>query len=339
MHRTARILCAALAAAAFACGGGGGGAGGGGGSTVGTAADALQHCTTYWNDYFDRQGSCASMAPALVTANKTSTVVTTCAQLSHEIGAGRARFDTAKGTACLAALRALDCTHFAIAANSETYAPCVGVVSGVVGDGATCYSGFDCVEGFCELGATGCSGSCVRLGRQGENCDNDCGSGLGCRDNSCQPLSQDGGPCPCEEGLRCDASGACRPQGTAGAACQGPDDCAFEFECASDKTCRRLAGTGETCDASQDATAVECGAGFYCDHSTAPARCAAEPALGAPCVAPADGTLTCVSGFCDVAGSQRCEALRAEGAGCTQQFECASGLCSAGHCAAACTAP
>jgi hypothetical protein len=238
------------------------------------------------------------------------------------------------------ALRALDCAHFEVAANSETFAPCVGVVSGVVGTGATCYSGFDCVEGFCELGASGCSGACVRLGRQGESCANDCAPGLGCRNDSCQPLSQDGGPCPCDEGLRCDATGTCRAQGTAGAPCQGPDDCAFEFDCAADSTCRRLAGTGESCDPFQDpGGAVECAAGFYCDHSTPTARCAADPALGQPCVAAVDGPLTCVSGFCDSAGTQRCEALRTDGAACAQSFECANGPCSAGHCAAACTAP
>src|ERR671938_410262 len=88
------------------------------------------------------------------------------AVLAHEVSAGRATFDTAKATSCLAELKKLDCTAFGAAITNDAYAPCAGVLTGTAANGAACYADADCAYGRCEL-STACPGKCAAWAAQG----------------------------------------------------------------------------------------------------------------------------------------------------------------------------
>ncbi len=79
-----------------------------------------------------------------------------------------------------------------------------------------------------------------------------------------------------------------------------------------------------------------CQTGASCDADTL--RCVAESsaalAVGEPCIDAGFNLLgECVDGFCDIFGTSRCAALRADGAACGAGYECQGGACPAGTCA------
>lgn len=140
----------------------------------------------------------------------------------------------------------------------------------------------------------------------------------------------------CEPGLTCQTAaveppgtGTCQPALAEGAACRDLWECANGRPCLQGadggSVCTRKPTLGETCNAGQctdDARCVGAGDGGR--------ECRPLGRLDEPCGSYFD----CTTGnFCD---QGLCKPLRAAGATCTQTFECLSGYCSYGQCAATC---
>ncbi len=107
--------------------------------------------------------------------------------------------------------------------------------------------------------------------------------------------------------------------------------CQFPFTAdgsARPGVCRAIAATGDACSAAPPFQL--CATGASCDASSATcvAPTVADLAIGATCVDAGYNLLgTCVSSWCDVLGTRRCEPLRDDGTACTGADECRSGLC------------
>jgi len=130
-----------------------------------------------------------------------------------------------------------------------------------------------------------------------------------CASGTCEPAT-----CP-EIGC---CVGACRPvqpPGAAGTACAKSSECAPALVCASDRTCRELASSGQDC-----ASDRECAAGLGCINplSTMPGTCRALPHRGEDCpyLRCADEGLRCDE------ATRRCVALGLPGAACSGPGEC-----------------
>lgn len=96
--------------------------------------------------------------------------------------------------------------------------------------------------------------------------------------------------------------------------------------------CRPVARDGEACGVTPELRV--CATGSICDA----ARCAVEStaplAAGARCAMNFRLLGECVDSYCDLGGSDRCEALAADGATCALPTACRSGRCVMGRCAA-----
>jgi hypothetical protein len=92
--------------------------------------------------------------------------------------------------------------------------------------------------------------------------------------------------------------------------------------------CQAVAAVGQACSAGPPLAL--CATGMNCDAESS--TCVDPPddvlAIGATCIDASYNLLgTCSGGWCDILGSKRCEALRADGATCGGSEECSSGFC------------
>lgn len=171
-----------------------------------------------------------------------------------------------------------------------------------------------------------CVGTCVPLGAEGADCDDDAGGAvcepdLVCVSGRCARLGAPGATCdedrPCAPCARCD-EGAC----TVATSCTrvGDDECGFGANC-NVGTCRALITLGESCEL------LSCEPGLICPTTTL--RCTAPPAAGAACVPTVEpGTgcgpdLRCVAGVC----TARPGVGEPCGLGCDAALSCVSGTC------------
>jgi hypothetical protein len=96
--------------------------------------------------------------------------------------------------------------------------------------------------------------------------------------------------------------------------------------------CRPVSRDGEACGVTPELRV--CATGSICDA----ARCAVEStaplAAGARCAMNFRLLGECVDSYCDLGGSDRCEALAADGATCALPTACRSGRCVMGRCEA-----
>lgn len=144
-----------------------------------------------------------------------------------------------------------------------------------------------------------CQDMFVGAQAQGERCSwpEDCAPGLGCdrRDYTCAPRVALDGDCEfieCQDGLAC----------TSG-------------------TCTNRAAAGEDC------STVTCQEGLSCVWVASSSRneCVAPHEPDADC----SDNARCVAGlYCDLAGTQTCKALVADGGNCTSDSQCLHGSCN-----------
>jgi hypothetical protein len=103
---------------------------------------------------------------------------------ARSVAAGRATYDDAALTRCLAALEAADCPE-AVIWEPLLAGPRCGFAAGALPAGDDCQASYECMAGFCQGAAPGRDGRCVspRLA-DGQPCDRaeDCASG------ACHPL-------------------------------------------------------------------------------------------------------------------------------------------------------
>jgi hypothetical protein len=184
-------------------------------------------------------------------------------------------------------------------------------------NGQTCGADDECESSLCVAGmccASPCSGTCVSCalpGKEGTCSPKPSGTPADCADQGAASCGFDG---------RCDGNGACQRY-EAGMTCKAA---ACTANGAGFMPASACDGQG-TCAA---ANAVDC-APYVCDTTGgAPACRDTCRAGGADCVAPA----VCVNGSCGP------KPLKALGAGCVENADCASAHCADGVCcASACT--
>jgi hypothetical protein len=131
--------------------------------------------------------------------------------------------------------------------------------------------------------------------------------------------------------------GSCDPHAAFCCVLNDAGRCSFP-SAASTGTCQRVSAVGEPCSmllpVQLCATGLECvpdsaGQG---DRCLAPSR--APLTTGAACYDPSRFVVLgeCVDGYCDLLGSDRCEAKKLDGLSCAGGVECASGACEGGRC-------
>ena len=98
-------------------------------------------------------------------------------------------------------------------------------------------------------------------------------------------------------------------------------------------TCRAVAALGAACGLAPElrvcATGIECDASRCTAVATTPLNAGDTCAMGVRLLG------SCRDSFCDIGRSDRCVALARDGATCSLPYECQSGSCAAGRCAAA----
>jgi len=152
--------------------------------------------------------------------------------------------------------------------------------------------------------------------------------------------ASDGAPCgPIRDGIGAGFFGTCDP--TTSFCCftdpANPDiGCTFAYDgdgVPREGVCRPAGGEGDACDGLPPLSI--CRTGLECADGTCVAPSTATLAVGETCVDEGFMLLgDCDGGYCDLFGSSVCEPLEPDGAECTAPYECQSGSCVEGACAA-----
>jgi hypothetical protein len=259
--------------------------------------------------------------------------------------------------ACASALQSEGCDA------SRSPDPQACKISGSLGGGSACVSGFQCASGVCDYGTTispdgGTSspacGVCVTPIPAGQPCgfgvvngSSTCAEGTTCQYGSANPLcvaitygdvgaacSSNGGAASCKAGLYCDfRTGKCAAQLDQGGACTQGDSCKAPLNCVftpgSTSTCQSPGQAGATCQVDGD-----CASGLVCDTTS---HCATPSWAGSgqPCSA----SIHCLVGVCALRPgmtSQVCPIVIADGQPCVTNdsthtcdtfASCISGTC------------
>jgi hypothetical protein len=204
-----------------------------------------------------------------------------CRHLVLSVAAGRATFDNAAATACLATAhgsKPVDGTWGDLAVpDLDESAACDAVVIGKQDDGQPCLSTLDCKEPLTCIGATESSrkaeGTCKPAPTtEGAACD---GHLLRVMDFKHRKR--------CGEGLFCEpADDVCRRVVPTGGACKHPLECVRPDACRAGKCAASAPGAiGEVCTDDTD----DCKHGLFCQKTAGAERgvCADRKAAGATC--------------------------------------------------------
>jgi hypothetical protein len=240
-------------------------------------------------------------------------------------------WDMAKSDACVAAVKALDCTRFRRWAlqGSIELAECAPP-SGNLATGATCVNPAQCQSGACSISITTGCGACVVPQAADGPCNTtaDCQLGLACVSETaqCKPFGALGAACgiampPCFVELTC-IGGKCAAPLAEGATCNRNTiecDLSKALICnQNDSTCKKMALGGTTCGfSSTDGTLHGCNLDNYCDSPTVmDGTCRPRVGAGAPCTLDQRGAdflghncapgLQCLSGTCRAPDRHHC---------------------------------
>jgi hypothetical protein len=240
---------------------------------------------------------------------------------------------------------------------------CRDIIEGVVAQGEACGMNEECAgEAYCDFSTKTCPGTCQARVAVGEACHSHemCAGSAHCAlvnnqsrclADSIAPIGKQGESCvvtaaqplPCAAGLFCDVpkiegndapTGQCRPPIAVGAACDDNDDvCEVDALChgpAGAQRCQRVQrlGLGDPCKSSDTEAPHYCDpfAGLTCGSSGCEAL--GDGSAGARCgTDDVDQFVPCHDGlFCN-RDSLSCEVVRAAGASCGTNRQCASGAC------------
>jgi hypothetical protein len=219
-----------------------------------------------------------------------------CDAMVQEIQLGRLSYDPTHAADCRAAVAPATCAAWALTQGGEP-AACRLALPGLVANGGACYDGTVCANGYCDVGARSCPGTCTPYVAAGGACPSydSCAPGLlcdGALTPTCRAPSTAGGTCPCQPGLVCYGNTCVAPL-AAGTACNANSStCAVGLTCAGNSgatTCQPLVGPGGACNTA--ATYTTCGEGYHCASSV----CVSDPLAGQACTV---GQF-CIGGLCD----------------------------------------
>jgi hypothetical protein len=281
-----------------ATGGTGGGAGGAGGMSMPMMTRA-QACTEYAQAYAAKANACA---PFLTVLNYGSQAAhaTRLQYACNLVDLPGVTFPPIPFKPCADGIAAQSCDDWF---DGVTPPGCAGV--GLVADGGSCSSGYQCASAYCSLPTTGC-GRCARAPGLNEQCvEGQCPNGLICNGSSyCVVPGARGARCsadaPCRPSLGC-RSGFCAPRADVGANCFTLDDCNFPHAALCNTNIGRCVQvtTGSMCRVNPDYSVVACSASYFCRPDggcVAPAAdgAACSDQTGPSCLTPA----RCVDGRC-----------------------------------------
>jgi len=224
-----------------------------------------------------------------------------CRALFASASSPQAKYDSAAGESCLAALRQSAGQPGFCEGEIVPPSACAQAFGGMVGacvQDADCppsgEGDVSCVSGFvggatvrkCQVQSHGASGStpCVGSVRAGVTLYSGTSGG---------DIPDQGFLCYADDGLRCDGT-ACVALAAVGATCELSSDCADAAFCdASTGICAGRKATGAACIGQ----ALECQDGSYCDETAL--LCAAQLAVGATC----SDNVQCQTGNCAADGT------------------------------------
>jgi hypothetical protein len=252
------------------------------------------------------------------------------------IDAGVIKYDGAAARTCIDSYASASCDLTAESARVRPDA-CDHVVTGTLGDGASCALDEECVSKRCTIPmctVTCCKGTCTgntAPTRQpiGGSCANvSCAAGGYCDITSftCTALVAKGGSCTgdyqCAYGIGCIASSqTCGALPTIGQAC--PDNRCRDLgtTCSASAACAKVGLPSASCT-----TRADCSQYYTCDATS---HCAEGSAIGGPCAS--SGDCFPAHSYCAIptgATAGTCAAPQADGTGpCTADRDCASNNC------------
>lgn len=163
--------------------------------------------------------------------------------------------------------------------------------AGCGGLGTICFGDTICAEGTCRapvgLGEP-CYGSAIPY-------MNNCSSGFCNEEKVCEPLRDEGQPCPtlyeCQEHLLCNEDNVCSPRQQLGEPCEGSHQCGVDDFCSLDtKLCIERVELGQPC------RGASCVRGLRCDAEV----CVEFAEPGEPCDSSVDCVIgdECLEGIC-----------------------------------------
>lgn len=272
----------------------------------------------------------------------------------------RTQYDAEKAAACLEAWRDTDCAD--LHAEPEV---CREVFRGAVPRGGECTLDQECSgDSICSF-AEACPGTCTARLAAGEVCDGSderCARGLVCSEatDRCAQPGGEGDACgggveaQCAGTLQCAGEQSLR--GTPGV-CTAPEKVfALEEGESCDLEAGQLCGVGLSCVIELSGEGAQfvcraprddgnCNAGFpaqcppgaYCagidlEGGDVEGTCTPLPEVNEPCVEGQVQLQSCAPGLSCIEGT--CRAFRNNGQSCRINFECYSGYCADGGCAA-----
>jgi hypothetical protein len=256
---------------------------------------------------------------------------TTCRTALHpdigqeqaDVAAGTVKYDAAQAAACLDAINsALGSCENSGQTSNQALAACDAVFTGTVAAGGTCFRGYECASGHCDLTACAsagcCPGTCAAGGPTGVPLGGTCTGLATCAAGTfcdgitmlCMPLLPAGSPCT--DDLSCAAGLVCLVSGTAPTAPQ---------------VCAAPPAEGAPCSIQDGYCALTTD---FCDPATS--TCKPRLAVGSDC----DTTITdgcvndaaCMNVQVGVTGvlTSKCVALGRVGDPCLMMFGCLRGL-------------
>jgi hypothetical protein len=276
-------------------------------------------------EYLVRCHVVASTADCIEERERT---VVSSPNVDAALEAGSLGFDRDAAQACIDAFDDLSCDR--TEQQPDTLAICDDVLTGKLGNGASCGFAEECTSGRCLEPACEsqcCLGMCAPsagLPDVGEACTVVCVDGAYCGvDSTCHVLLPAGAACDgmsiCDDALYCaglttTGSGVCTALPHEGEACENA--CAELSSVCLGGVCQRLGLAGDPCEAN-----TQCSSFYSCTGGT----CGGFPALGDAC------STVCEDGaFCDDA---TCAAQKPNGEACIASDECSSHYCDRGTCA------
>ena len=267
------------------------------------------------------QAFCRKQAAYLEQTAEQEDAHTYSDDLPKAIKAGRAKFDPRAARRCIDGLTSRTCDRIA----TDVLQSCFAATTGLVAAGGSCSWVFECAEGFCTRGDSGCPATCTRAvqpggtcpGKQNAQCDGR--AGFGCVNSVCVAPLGVGETCSftsnCQVPFYCSASSLCARRGDALASCEQDEQCSPGLYCrvtSAGGLCNKKVARGQPCGEDADhaiSADSECADGLLCSgliqRKGAPVAgtCVPPGDVGATCNAGADvngcaAGLNCVSGRC-----------------------------------------
>jgi hypothetical protein len=351
MNRLLLLTVVASAATLIACGSDTNSKGGGGGSGGGAISSPSEIGPALWGELCDATFNCSDVSPELVLILGRYGSAAECranydaalldldfSETNAAIADGRASFDSAATTTCLQRIQQSLCSG----GGFEDVPECEEVIVGLVEEGGNCNSTEECAGPLrCDFATDACYGVCS------PNC-----GGVNCAENEfcgiddvCTARVGVGESCNfdsmCSDGLFCDfETNTCATPGSVseGGVCGRNLACADGLVCIDGQCLDVEFGLqGDPCSFG-DGSSQACSPGLVCTDFTISSTgvsgsCAPPKPLGGQCriFFECEPELTCST--LDPAMVGECVERFADGAECSQDFDCSSGNCDDGLCA------